>query len=136
MKVNMMATTDTSNIIIIIIATTVIYMYIIAKSLSTDSLSLSSYIQLSDVRPNMITFTWDPVANLCSTLLYNIETSCGIIVCPENTTTRATTTCLRITSTSSSEECSFAVHASTMCGINRTLTGRESSISLRLRGKF
>ena len=102
------------------------------KSLSTDSLNLSSYIHLSNVHPNMMTFTLGSVANICpsSSLLYQIETDCGII-CPENTTV-ATITCFRVT-TIVSNECWFSVRASTMCGSNTTIMGTESSIPLRLR---
>ena len=100
------------------------------KSLITDSLNLSSHIHPSDVRPNMMTFTWGLAANLCPSLLYQIETNCGIM-CPENTTI-ATITCLRVT-TIVSNECLFSVRASTICGNNRTIMGTESSIPLRLR---
>ena len=100
------------------------------KSLFIDSLNLSSHINLSGVRSNMMTFTWGPAANLCPSLLYQIETDCGII-CPGNTTT-STITCLTVT-TFVSNECSFSVRASTICGSNRIIVGTESSISLRLR---
>ena len=99
------------------------------KSLSIDSLNLSSHIHLLDVHSNMMTFTWGPVANLCPSLLYQIDTNCGII-CPENTSI-ATITCLRVTKIISNE-CLFSVRASTLCGSNRTIVGTELSITLRL----
>ena len=104
-------------------------------SISTDSLNLSNNdIHLIDVSPNMMTFTWDPVANLCPSILYHIETNCGM--CIENITTDTTVTCSRITTIASNNNCSFAVHASAMCGMSRTIFGIESSISLKLSGKI
>ena len=106
------------------------------KSLSTASLNLSGYVHVSDVRPNMITFTWGPAVNMCPFLQYHIETNCGI--CLENTTADTTITCSRIimsTIDSNTNDCSFAVHASTMCGTNKTVIGTDSSISLRLNGR-
>ena len=83
----------------------------------------------------MMTFTWGPVVNVCPSLLYHIETNCGIILlCPENTTA-TTITCLRDT-TIASNECLFAVRAGIMYGSNRTIIGTESSISLRLSGEI
>ena len=106
---------------------------IIMQMLFTESLDLSNYVHLSSVRPNMITFTWDPVVNTCPSLQYHIDTNCGIL-CPDNTTTDTTITCSRVTAISSNN-CSFAVYASAMCGINTTV-GTESSISLRLNGRI
>ena len=124
----------TATISISICYSTIIKSVSLPKSLSTDSLNFSSHIHLSDVHSNMMTFTWGPVTNLCPSLLYQIDTNSGII-CPGNTTTATTITCLRVT-TIASNECSFTVRASTMCGINRTIIGTESSISLRLSGKI
>ena len=56
----------------------------------TDPYPPPSIIKITEIRPGIVRFSWDPVAPNCSSVQYKITSDCG--VCPM-TTDSANVTC-------------------------------------------
>ena len=96
-----------------------------------DPLPAPDDLQLTQVKPNELTFSWSSVEPNCSTLQYELQSNCG--TCTNNPNNLLpSAVCLFELSAISNGICNFAVQ-SAICG---NLVGLlSSSILVTLRGR-
>ena len=96
-----------------------------------DPLPAPDDLQLTQVKPNELTFSWSSVEPNCSTLQYELQSNCG--TCTNNPDMPPSAVCSFELSAISNGVCNFAVQ-STICG---NIVGLlSSSILVTLRGRL